>query len=227
MPHIVLILTQTKVLMLDLEQLFNCHTHHFSGKGREIVQVEWGNSPSHNICSVGIHPQNADEIALSEITMDKFQAANILAIGEIGLDSRYDVDMNTQEAIFIAQLKIAATLNKPIILHCVNAWDRCKFLHKTNAPNVPLIYHGFNKPSLLNQVLSYPKAIISIGSSCLTNPKLEQNLALIPLNRLLVETDDTDCQIHDIYRCLSNKLSLPLHAFIKQINSNVLDIFKI
>lgn len=213
--------------MLDLEQLFNCHTHQFSGKGREIVQVEWGNSPSYNLCSVGIHPQNAGEIALSEITMDKFQAANILALGEIGIDTRYVVDLITQETIFIAQLKIASALNKPIILHCVNAWDRCKFLHKTHAPNVALIYHGFNKASLLNQVLSYPNAIISIGSSCLKNPSLEQNIALIPLNRLLVETDDTDCQILEVYRCLSDKLSLPLPAFIEQINANVSHIFNL
>lgn len=213
--------------MLDLEQLFNCHTHHFTGVGRELLQNTWGNEPIYAFNSVGIHPQDADTISVSEIHSIKFDSPSIIAVGEIGLDSRYDVDFAIQEQVYIHQLKIAAELNKPIILHCVNAWDRCKFLHKTFAPNIPLIYHGFNKSSILKNVLSYDPSFISIGATCVSNPKLGEILSLIPLNRLLVETDDADCQIHDIYRCLSDKLSLPLQALIEEINTNVSHIFRI
>lgn len=211
--------------MLDLEQLFNCHTHSFLGIGKEIVQLKWGESPVSPYFSLGIHPQDASTIISDEIQLEHFRILNPTAIGEIGLDTRYEVDMDVQEAVFIAQLKIATLLDKPIILHCVNTWDRCRFLHQKYAPNIPLIYHGFNKASILEQVLSYPKAYISIGVSCLQNPQLGAKLKSIPLNRLLTETDDSDCQPLDIYNCLSGNLSLPLPVFIEQIQANASNIF--
>ena len=72
--------------------------------------------------SAGIHPQeahraDADALAkLARLAADE----RVIAIGEIGLDF-YHVDnpvAEVQKTAFVAQLQIAATAGKPILIHC-------------------------------------------------------------------------------------------------------------
>jgi TatD DNase family protein len=214
--------------MSDLENLFDSHTHNFETKNRGIVQLSKssiGNLPPY--FSFGIHPKETD-VDLTEIEKI-FNNLSIkegfLAIGEIGLDNRYD-SIPQQEAVFIFQLKLAAKLQKPVILHCVNSWDRCRFLHEKNAPETTLIYHGFNKASILEHVLDYPKSMISIGESILSNQKLQTVIKQIPLERLLLETDMGEGELIDTYRMVAEIKSLSLQALIDQLNQNAKRIFK-
>lgn len=214
--------------MTDFEELFNAHTHFLPENSLGILQADLQNLPESTFFSLGIHPYHADrfnEEIISEIAAVPEQ--NFVAIGEIGLDSRIAIPLEQQEFAYISQLKLAQQLRKPVILHCVNQWNRCRYLHQHFAPDTWLMYHGFNKASILEQVLHYPKACISIGASVLTNAQLREKLALIPENRLLVETDDVDCQILDIYHCIAANLSLPLHPLIKQVRTNATAIFKV
>lgn len=72
--------------------------------------------------TAGIHPQEAhraDEAALTELA--KLAAdPRCLAVGEIGLDYYHldNPDLPTQQAAFVAQMKIAAAVGKPITIHC-------------------------------------------------------------------------------------------------------------
>ncbi|MEG9437512.1 TatD family hydrolase [Edaphobacter sp. HDX4] len=72
--------------------------------------------------SAGVHPEqahNATPEALAELTR---LAAHprCIAIGEIGLDYYHleNPDIPVQQQAFIAQMKVAAGLRKPIIIHC-------------------------------------------------------------------------------------------------------------
>jgi TatD DNase family protein len=72
--------------------------------------------------SAGIHPQEAAKVTPEVLASLAALAANprCIAIGEIGLDY-YHVDNpmpDIQKAAFIAQLEIAATVRKPILIHC-------------------------------------------------------------------------------------------------------------
>lgn len=72
--------------------------------------------------SVGIHPQEAHQ-ATEEALADLARIAadpKIVAIGEIGLDYYHldNPDIPTQQAAFVAQLRIANQLRKPILIHC-------------------------------------------------------------------------------------------------------------
>src|SRR6218665_3295677 len=143
--------------MSGLETLFNVHTHHNFGAERAILQTvhDFQIIPT-TYFSVGIHPEQAkDELEFPKTFMDGLEQDNCLAIGEIGLDSRYE-NPEQQEIYYIAQLELAQKFNKPILLHCVNRWDRCRFLHQKYASGVKIIYHGFNKPAILLSVLEYP-----------------------------------------------------------------------
>jgi TatD DNase family protein len=72
--------------------------------------------------SVGIHPEQAHQAspeALAKLTT-LADDPRCIAVGEIGLDyyHLYNPDISTQQAAFIAQMKIAAAVRKPIIIHC-------------------------------------------------------------------------------------------------------------
>lgn len=214
--------------MTDLENLFDSHTHHFDSKNRAIVQLtELFPDRLPPFFSFGIHPEEND-FDLQEIrkTCLRLNAhKGFLAIGEIGLDNRYDA-AEIQEELYVHQLKLAAELSKPVILHCVNSWDRCRFLHKKHASETTLIYHGFNKASIINQVLEYPKSIISIGESVLSNSKLHMAVDQIPTHRLLLETDMGNHKLIDTYKAVAEIKSLSLHALTEQLNQNAKRIFK-
>jgi TatD DNase family protein len=72
--------------------------------------------------SVGIHPQEA--ASASSEALDKMASLSLdercIAIGEIGLDYYHfdNPDVPTQQQAFIAQMRLAAELRKPILIHC-------------------------------------------------------------------------------------------------------------
>jgi TatD DNase family protein len=92
----------------------------------EIAQAiaESTNSPSLPTiyASAGIHPQEAASACFTTLTQLATLAANprCIAIGEIGLDYYHvdNPDIPAQQAAFVAQLHAAATVRKPILIHC-------------------------------------------------------------------------------------------------------------
>lgn len=213
--------------MTDLENLFDSHTHHFDSKNRAIVQLT-DSFPKKMApyFSFGIHPKenNPDFRQIEEICTILNEKTGFLAIGEIGLDNRYN-NTEAQEELYVFQLKLASKLNKPVILHCVNSWDRCRFLHEKHAPATTLVYHGFNKASILEQVLNYRKSIISIGESVLSNEKLQKAVLRIPVERLILETDMGEGALIDTYNAVAEIKSLSLHSLIAQLDQNAKRIF--
>lgn len=214
---------------MDNHSLFNAHSHSVSTQYRTIYQLPLTqNQLVAELFSVGIHPEDAT--IDSTIKTDYFKnivSKNCVAIGEIGLDNRITIPMETQETNYIEQLELAKKHDLPILLHCVNAWDRCRYLHSIHAPKQILIYHGFSKASILNQVLAYEQAIISIGASILSNAALQEVLTHIPLERLLLETDDSTVDLIAIYTKVAELKSLSLPTLIEAIQTNANRIFKL
>lgn len=216
--------------MTDLELFFDAHTHHFDSGTRAIVQLTADSGREFPpFFSFGIHPQDAasfDPDAIRKQCLELNQHPGFIALGEIGLDHRYNTT-HEQEALYIFQLELASELQKPVILHCVNTWDRCRFLHEKHASGTPLIYHGFNKASILDAVLNYSPAVISIGESVRSNPKLQSCIAAIPSDRLLLETDMGSGALTDTYRAVAEIKSVSLRALTEQLNQNAKRIFKL
>jgi TatD DNase family protein len=88
----------------------------------EIAKGTNGPSLPAVFASVGIHPQEA--ASASSEALDKVAALALdercIAIGEIGLDYYHfdNPDVPTQQQAFIAQMRLAAELCKPILIHC-------------------------------------------------------------------------------------------------------------
>ncbi len=210
--------------------LFDAHTHHFDSGMRAIVQWTEGSGRDFPpLFSFGIHPENArsfDREAIKQRCSELAPNPGFRAVGEIGLDNRY-ATTKEQEELYIFQLELAAGLQKPVILHCVNSWDRCRFLHEKHAPETTLIYHGFNKASILESVLNYPNVFISIGESVKNNPKLQKSVEAIPSDRLLLETDMGSGALIDTYRAVAEIKSVSLRALTELLNQNAKRIFKV
>src|SRR5262245_24235423 len=76
--------------------------------------------------AVGFHPhqartwQDGDESRLENLLSDE----RAVAIGETGLDYHYDFSpRDRQREVFARQVRLAARLEKPIVVHCRNAAD--------------------------------------------------------------------------------------------------------
>jgi len=72
--------------------------------------------------TAGIHPQEAHQATPENLAKLEALASDprCLAVGEIGLDYYHldNPDIPTQQAAFVAQMKIAAAAGKPITIHC-------------------------------------------------------------------------------------------------------------
>lgn len=207
-------------------KLFNAHTHQLKNNETTVFQLDiTAEIPIDSFFSVGFHPEKAlswhDDLKAQLLELASHKQC--LAIGEIGLDSRFD--LTNQQEIYAEQLKIAASLKKPVILHCVNTWYKCMSLHKQIAPDTLLIYHGFSKPSLVAEVLKYEQSIISIGAAILTNSNLRNCIDLIPIDRLLLETDNSQSELNTIYHEIAQLKSLPLSTLENELTKNAKRIF--
>jgi TatD DNase family protein len=146
--------------------------------------------------TVGIHPHDAGKADPSDL---KNLAAllghsKVVAVGEIGLDYHYDFSpRETQKAIFIEQMSIAAAADKPIVIHTREAWDdTLDLIERHWTPHgIGGIMHCFSGgPAEAERALALGFHL-SFGG-IVTFPKaldLQQAAKQAPSDRILVETD--------------------------------------
>jgi len=148
-------------------------------------------------CSVGTHPNNADE-ELDITTEELVRLANshekIVAIGEAGLDYFYDTQKpEDQKTGLTRHIDAARMTGLPLVIHSRSADDDMIAILRNESGKgaFPFILHCFSAgPELA-------RAGVDLGgyvsfSGILTFPKsqdIREIAATIPLDRLLVETD--------------------------------------
>ncbi len=145
--------------------------------------------------TVGVHPHDAKnyspeiEYAIEELS----RAPKVLAIGEIGLDYHYDFSPRNEQAIvFEAQLKLAAKLNLPIVIHSRESNDDVMQILKDHAENiVGCVFHCFAGDVEFAQTVLDMGFYIGIDGPVTykASEKLRSVIKMCPLDRLLVETD--------------------------------------
>ncbi len=78
------------------------------------------------LAALGLHPYFIEEHRASHIDrlhdLIEANAASVVAVGEIGVDARKP-ELERQWALFRAQLDVAQTLDKPVIVHSVKTHD--------------------------------------------------------------------------------------------------------
>jgi TatD DNase family protein len=145
---------------------------------------------------VCVHPHEARHFTDShaEEILQLARHPKVLAVGEIGLDYYYDHSpREVQKQVLIRQMELARELKLPIIIHCRDAWADLREVAAAHWKPSGLggILHCFTGSDEDARVFMDWGFLISLSGN-LTFKKAEnlrEVAAVIPLDRLLTETD--------------------------------------
>jgi TatD DNase family protein len=145
----------------------------------------------------GLHPWNSKEHTKNWIKkLEKYLTENPnSAMGEIGLDNWIEgADPDEQEKVLLEQLELAKKVNRPIMIHCVQAWGKMLEILKLQAPLPPMLLHAYSGSAEMVNELAGLGAYFSFAGSALRKKHIrtQETLKLIPVERLLIETDCPD-----------------------------------
>ena len=144
--------------------------------------------------AVGRHPNAAtgfDDADLAELAA---LAAHpkCVAVGETGLDFYRDgAPRSDQERAFRAQIELARSVGKPLVIHTRAASDETLALLDAEAGGLRVILHCFSMPERIEECLGQADWWISFAGN-VTYPKasdLRVAAVRVPAARMLVETD--------------------------------------
>jgi TatD DNase family protein len=171
--------------------------------------------------SFGIHPWFLDENNQNQQLNSVINIAGnplIAAIGEAGFDKIKGPSMDLQSKIFEAQIAISEEHKKPLIIHCVRAWDELLAARKKLKPVMPWMVHGFRgNPKLAEQLIS-KGLYLSFWFNYILRPESADLLKSIPKDRIFLESDGAEVNIADIY----NKVSVDLKISVEDLKSMIL-----
>ena len=179
--------------------------------------------------SIGLHPWYVNKATLTGDLDDIIKAtaaSNVLAIGEIGLDKKIDVPYIDQLQAFEKQLEIAEKLNKPVIIHCVKAYDDILSIRKKSNLSIPWIIHWFNASEQIAAELIKNNCYLSFGKMLFKeNSRAYRVFEDIPINKVFFETDDTGISILQVYQKAAQIRNVSLFALKKHIKRNFKNCF--
>lgn len=212
-------------------KLFNLHTHQFKNQETVLELVNQypqefdGGIPFY---SIGIHPWYINEQRLEtdlQIIERKLQEPNCLAIGECGLDKRIDMPLEVQQMVFGKQLLLAQKYSKPVVIHCVAAFQEIIAVKKKLKITVPLLIHGFSKNKQVAKELIDNGFYISFGKYLLRNPELKTVFTSIPNDRFFLETDTVTEGIEEVYALAAHYKNIAIEELQETINKNFETVF--
>lgn len=184
--------------------------------------------PTDVAVSVGYHPLFLKEEGCVEEQISRLETlldthTNIVALGEIGWDKRLSLPMEEQDVWVKAQVNLAQRYRLPVFFHVVGAWHLLLALQKEHKgpDGVPFIVHGFRgKEELLQQLLS---AGIAVSLSRL--PQDQDSLKLLSEHPFLLETDDTDLDVREVYKTFADAFGWSLEGLSQHIQESCREIF--
>ena len=211
---------------------YNIHTHKSSNQ-KNVLEIvnQYPNEFDETVenYSIGIHPWHIDENRVEtdlKIIEEKLQLANCLALGECGLDKRIKIPFEIQISVFEKQIKLAKKYNKPLILHCVSAYQEVIEIKKRLQIEVPMIIHGFSKNNQVAKSLLENGFYLSFGKYLLRNPELETVFKQVPNNQFFLETDTMEETLEEVYAVASKYKNIKIESLKKIISDNFNHVFK-
>ena len=211
---------------------FNLHTHQYSNQPDvlELVnQYPQEFDPKIPFYSIGIHPLFIDENRLESdllVVDEKLGMAECLALGECGLDKRSETQFELQQTVFEKQLAMAEKHQKPVVIHCVAAFQELIEIKKRLKISVPMIIHGFSKKVELAKQLTDNGFYLSFGKNLLRNPEFKLVFLSIPNNRFLFYSDTIEEGIQEVYALVAKYKELELSELQEIVNKNYTAVFE-
>ena len=144
--------------------------------------------------ALGLHPDEVGDLNEERFVFLKEQCRKekVVAIGEIGLDYYWDNESHDiQKKWFVRQLELARELDLPVIIHSRDAAEDTLKIMKEHAQGLRGVIHCFSYSKELAE--EYVKMGFHIGIGGVVTfkngKKLKEVAEVIPLERILLETD--------------------------------------
>ncbi len=155
-------------------------------------QFDWHLSHSYPFMQwyAGIHPMFVEETQQDIASVIELaQKKQICAIGEIGLDSRYD-NHEVQERLMLMQLDIAKSYDLPVVFHSVGRYYEIYKLVKNNFPKTRGVLHSFASSEEVFEIFKSLGFAFSLGGPILTSRNHEKVLHdVLEWGLYVLETD--------------------------------------
>jgi TatD DNase family protein len=150
--------------------------------------------PENIFLMMGLHPTHVKENFEEELAFVKhwLNKRKFYAVGEIGIDLFWDKTLLKQQQIaFKTQIAWAKEKNMPIIIHCRDAFDEIfEVLEEVKDDQLFGIFHCFSgNLEQAKKAISYNMKLGIGGVVTFKNGKIDQFLAEIPLEHIVLETD--------------------------------------
>jgi TatD DNase family protein len=175
--------------------------------------------------SAGLHPwhvqQHSWEKEVEWVRKICSDNKKILAVGEAGLDKAVGIHYHIQQAAFSAQLSLAETLRKPLILHCVRSYNELLSVRKKSDQSIAWIFHWFNADEQTANELIRKNCFLSFGHMLFNErSKAFRVFKTLPMDRVFFETDEAGYSIREIYNRAAGIRNLSLSNLETQIMDN-------
>lgn len=211
---------------------FNFHTHKFTNQAETIELVnQYPRELDFKIpfYSIGIHPWYIETERVSEdlkIIEKALKDEKCLALGECGLDKRKETPLDVQIKVFEKQLHLAEKFQKPVVIHCVAAFQEVVALKEKLKMSVPMIIHGFSKNEQVAQMLLNKGFYLSFGKRLFQESEVVSVFEKIPNDHFFLETDTLDISIVEVYQKAAQIKNVDEDAIIEMVNQNFEKVFK-
>lgn len=180
--------------------------------------------------AVGLHPLDMDKwtpTTADQISQLAKTEPKVVAIGEMGLDFFKADDRAVQSEAFLAQLKIAQSLDLPVIIHCRDAADEMAQLMESffeTEGRVRGVMHCWTgNPEETQRFLDLGFFVSFSGIVTFKSAKQVQASAkMVPSDRILVETD---CPFLSPVPKRKEKRNQP--AFVRHVAEYVAELRKV
>ena len=190
------------------------------GQGLEdsLASIELGRRYPEVSAAIGFGPHGSERVSgadfekLGELT----SAPEVVGLGEVGLDYHYDQSArDVQRTVFAEQVRLAAELGLPLVIHCRDAWEDClDVLDKNSSGPLRGVFHCYTgSPDTVPQLIDGGFYISFAG--LVTFSKADECRAAakkVPLDRLLIETDAPYLSPEPVRKVRPNEPALMVHT---------------
>ncbi len=186
--------------------------------------------PIESYYSLGLHPWNSDRMNWELFYSNYRQYLHLekcLFIGETGLDFFSEIDRSTQEDIFRKHIELASLLKKPLLIHCVKAYNEVKRILRESSFKQKVIFHNYNgNTQQTEDFLKDSNIYFSFGENLFRhNSGAQKSSYLVPTSRIFFETDESNLEIKEVYHFFSTVTKTPLKELCDSVYSNYRCLF--
>lgn len=206
--------------------LFDIHTHNPHSEDRNIYSVRLGVEPipTDKLYSAGIHPWDIEEVDYQQ-HISTLNSANILAVGECGLDYSIGLDKGIQKVIFEQHITIAEERRLPIIIHSVKSLSDVVSMLKKRVINTA-IFHSFIGSAEQADEIIREGWYLSFGPRSLQSSRCREIIKSTPISSIFLESDECRDGVLAVYNEVAMLRNITLEELKQQINQNCIKVFE-